>query len=268
MIIGASSLAGSVYQLKHEVDSIELYIPKMGLYNGSKLQDDEFKKVYDELSTSNAFTSMHAPYFADVDTYPDDLLVDTTIMDDKQFGLMEESIKLANKLDTRVVVIHPGKIHQDRYRSFSKMVDNLKSLASTASDYGVMLGLENKEGTDTNNLCCDADELLQAVEEVNSDYLGVTFDIGHANLTCGGDNQKLRYFANRISKYVVHMHLHDNYGLWTKDYDGDLHQAPGKCTIDFSILEDIKGYRGIYNLEVFSIDDVVAGKKIINNLRV
>ncbi|MFP4654859.1 MAG: sugar phosphate isomerase/epimerase family protein [Methanohalobium sp.] len=268
MIIGASSLAGEISQLKYEVDSIELYIPKMGLYNGSKLQDNKLRNIFDELSTSNTLTSMHAPYFANVSTYPDDLLVDTTNMDDKQFRLMEESISLANRLDTKVVVIHPGRIHQDRYKSFSKMVENLKSLASMASDYNIMLGLENKEGTDTNNLCCDADELLQAVEEVNSNHLGITFDIGHANLTCGGNSQKLCDFANKISGHIVHMHLHDNKGEWMMDYDGDLHHAPGRGVIDFSILNNIPGYRGIYNLEVFSIDDVITGKKLINDLMV
>ncbi|HEX7627311.1 MAG TPA: hypothetical protein VF354_00125, partial [Candidatus Methanoperedens sp.] len=37
MIIGASSFAGTLPELGSEVDSIELYIPKLEVYEGTKL---------------------------------------------------------------------------------------------------------------------------------------------------------------------------------------------------------------------------------------
>ncbi|MBN1133715.1 MAG: sugar phosphate isomerase/epimerase [Methanosarcinaceae archaeon] len=264
MIIGASSFAGSIPELKEQVQSVELYIPKLGIYEGMELQVNRLNKILDELSTSNLVTSIHAPYFADVSTYPSELVIDTANMEGAQFRLMGESIELANRLDSKVVVVHPGRINNSNHEaSFSKMVGNLKLLASIADDYGVMLGLENKEGTDHGNLCCNADELIKAVDEVDSPNLGVTYDIGHANLTCGADSRKLLDFTETVLKFVVHMHLHDNGGHWTNEYAGDQHMAPGSGTVDFSILNMMSGYRGIYNLEVFSMDDVKAGKDII-----
>nr|WP_321420380.1 hypothetical protein [uncultured Methanomethylovorans sp.] len=47
---------------------------------------------------------------------------------------------------------------------------------------------------------------------------------------------------------------------WTSNYDGDEHLAPGKGTVDYKVLKQITNYRGIYNMEVFSMEDVFCGK--------
>ncbi|WP_321420381.1 sugar phosphate isomerase/epimerase family protein [uncultured Methanomethylovorans sp.] len=131
-------------------------------------------------------------------------------MQPQDFRLMRESIELAATLGSKVVVLHPGRINGKHELAFTSMISNLKELATQAANYGVMLGLENKEGTDHTNLCCQAEELVDAVEAVNSDNLKITLDIGHANLACRGNSEKLRTFAKVVAPYVVHMH--DNGG--------------------------------------------------------
>jgi sugar phosphate isomerase/epimerase len=264
MILGASSFAGSFSDIASELQSVELYMPKLGVYKNSVLQKDILESLLDELSTVDLKTSIHAPYFADVSTYPKDVVVDVASMGERQFRLIRESIELASRLGSGAIVLHPGRFEceDDRESCFNKMVSNLKTLASDAEDSGVMLGLENKEGTSTGNLCCDATELVRAVKAVNSDNLGATFDIGHANLTCGGDTDKLRQFAKTMAPHVIHVHVHDNGGVWTDEYDGDQHLAPGAGTIDYTVLKELKdeNYKGIFNMEVFSMDDVRTGK--------
>lgn len=261
MILGASSFAGNFSKIASELDSVELYMPKLDVYKDSILQKDILDAILDELSTLDLKTSLHAPYFADVPTYPKDVVVDTASMGEREFRLIRESIGLASDLGSNAIVLHPGRFDDDREACFNRMVSNLKILAADAEDSGVMLGLENKEGTSTGNLCCEVDELVRAVEEVNSDNLGATFDIGHANLTCGGDSAKLREFAKALSPYVIHVHVHDNGGVWTHEYDGDEHLAPGSGTVDYTVLNELNGYKGIFNMEVFSIEDVRSGKK-------
>jgi sugar phosphate isomerase/epimerase len=39
--------------------------------------------------------------------------------------------------------------------------------------------------------------------------------------------------------------------------------APGKGCADFSALKLLSGYRGVYNLEVFSVEDICFGKKTL-----
>jgi sugar phosphate isomerase/epimerase len=65
-----------------------------------------------------------------------------------------------------------------------------------------------------------------------------------------------------MKDHVVHMHIHDNSGSVTEQYHGDLHMAPGNGIIDFSILSDLD-FNGVYNLEVFSIEDIKTGKKTL-----
>jgi sugar phosphate isomerase/epimerase len=265
MILGASSFAGSLEEIASELSSVELYIPKLGVYKDSVLQQDVLKTILDELSTFDLYTSLHAPYFADVPTYSKDVVVDTANMGDREFRLMCESIDIACDIGSKVVVLHPGRINCNHDASFSRMVLNLQRLSKIAEDHGVMLGLENKEGTDPGNLCCDSSELIKAIKLVNSDNLGATFDIGHANLTQGGNMEKVYDFAKELAPYVVHVHVHDNGGIWTDQYAGDEHLAPGMGTIDYGVLNELNGYRGIFNMEVFSMEDVVRGKSTINN---
>ncbi|MBP1908086.1 sugar phosphate isomerase/epimerase family protein [Methanolobus bombayensis] len=265
MILGASSFAGSFSDIASELESVELYMPKLGIYKDSILQKDILESLLDELSTTDLKTSIHAPYFADVPTYPKDVIVDMASMGEKEFRLMRESIELASRLGSAAIVLHPGRFgtEDDRESCFNRMVTNLRTLAKDAEDSGVMLGLENKEGTSRGNLCCDVVELVNAVEAVNSDNLGATFDIGHANLTCGGDSDKLRKFVKTLGPHVIHVHVHDNGGVWSDEYDGDQHLAPGKGTIDYTVLKELKNYKGIINMEVFSMDDVHTGKATI-----
>lgn len=263
MILGASSFAGSFFEIASELESVELYMPKLGVYKDSILQKGLIESLIDELSVFDLQTSLHAPYFADVPTYPKDVVVDTASMGEGEFRLIRESIELASRLGSKAVVLHPGRFESDYEASFKKMIYNLKTLASYAEECGVMLGLENKEGTSTGNMCCNAEELVRAVTEVNSDNLGATFDIGHANLTCGGDSAKLHEFAKTLAPHVIHVHVHDNGGVWTGEYDGDEHMAPGAGTIDYTALKELENYKGIYNMEVFSIEDVRSGKETI-----
>jgi sugar phosphate isomerase/epimerase len=263
VILGVSSFACAFPHLKGHVESIELYIPKLGVYNGLALDQEKLERILDELSIYEFSVTIHAPYSAADPKYPSALQVDTAKMGKRDFLLMEESIALANRMSSSVVVLHPGRIGHNKEKSFSSMVENLGKLASMAEDYGVTLGLENKEGTDLSNFCCEAYELSKTIETVNSEHLKATFDIGHANLTCGGDSERLRNFVQILKEHIFHIHLHDNIGKWTEKYDGDEHMAPGKGCTDFSVLNLLSGYRSVYNLEVFSFEDVLFGKKTI-----
>lgn len=265
MIIGASSFASPLPELEKEVKSVELYIPKLRLYDGSKLIKERVDELRDILSTGSVTTTMHAPYYGDSPNYPKELMIDTAHMGSMHWQLMEESISLASFFGCSVLVMHPGKISGDREKSFMSMVRNLKKLSSKAHDCGVILGLENKEGTDPTNLCCTVDEHLHAINEVGSPYLRATFDIGHANLTCGANAGKLRDFVRELNGQIAHVHVHDNTGRLSESYFGDLHGAPGEGNIDFSVLRGLS-FNGVYNLEVFSMDAVRKGKRMLESL--
>ena len=265
MIIGASSFAGTLPELESEVDSIELYIPKLEVYEGTKLLKSRVCKLKDALSSYDLSTSIHAPYFSNMPNYPRELVVDTAALTGKTERLLKESMMMAVALGSGIVVIHPGRIKGNKERAFENMVTGLSRLSKFAEDANILLGLENKEGTDPDNLCTSATGLIKAIEETGSPNLRATFDIGHANLTCGGKQEKLREFAKELKNYVEHVHIHDNHGFLTEKFWGDHHGAPGTGVIDFSVLKELR-FKGVYNLEVFSVEDVRVGKMILSSL--
>lgn len=265
MIIGASSFAGTLPELAVEVESVELYIPKLEIYEGTRLLRSKIIRIIDALSSYDLSTSIHAPYFSDAPNYPEDLIVDTAVLNNTTERLMKESITIAETIGSDVVVIHPGRINGDKEKAFKSMVSGLSKLSKLAGDAGVTLCLENKEGTDPKNLCISASDLIRAVKEIDSPDLKVTFDIGHANLTCKGDQEKLREFAMKIKDHIAHIHIHDNNGFLTEKFWGDVHEAPGAGVIDFSILREL-GFRGIHNLEVFSVEDLRKGKQVLMDI--
>ncbi len=264
-MIGASSFASPLHELGKVVESIELYVPKLQLYDGSKLLRNRVDELRDILSTISTSTTLHAPYSGITPGYPKDLMVDTAHMGNEQWRLMEENISLGGEFGCNVVVVHPGKITGDREECFTCMVANVMKLARMAENCGTVIGLENLGSTDPTNLCCTAEELLRAIEEVNSPWLQATFDIGHANLTCNGDAKRLLNFTRLLGDSVVHVHVHDNNGRIGGNYFGDMHGAPGEGNIDFSVLRELR-FRGVYNLEVFSMEGVRKGKSVLEGV--
>ncbi|WNY25775.1 sugar phosphate isomerase/epimerase family protein [Methanolapillus millepedarum] len=267
MKFGASTFAGSLSDLNEIVDSIELYIPKMRLYEGRVLQKDRLHAFLDEFFSYDLLSTAHAPYHIEFSVeYPIELLVDMSNMTGKDFLLMNEAVDIAVLSGADVLVLHPGRITDTPKKSFWRMVQNLRILTKYAEDNGILLALENKENTDPLNLCCEAEELLSAVKAVNSDFLGAALDIGHANLTCGGDQKKLADYVKKLSPDVVHVHVHDNYGKKTEPYGGDEHMCPGRGVIDYSVLKNLGDYDGIYNLEVFSTEEAAEGKEYLSKV--
>ena len=267
MRFGVSSFAGPLSEFNGRADSIELYIPKMKIYKGRELQKDRLNAFLDEFFSYDMFCTAHAPYFPDPEgEHPKDLAVDTSAMTESDFRLIYEAIDMTANAGGSVLVIHPGRITSDAKKSFGRMIQNLQKITKYAEDADVLIGLENKESTDPLNLCCSAEELIAAIRLTDSDYIGATLDIGHANLTCGGDQKKLAEFVKKIAPYVVHVHVHDNHGKDNGHYGGDEHLSPGKGIIDYSVLKHLDGYDETYNLEVFSPDEFFEGKEYLKSV--
>ncbi len=49
-------------------------------------------------------------------------------------------------------------------------------------------------------------------------------------------------------------------GVWTSEYAGDMHLAPGSGSVDMSVIGRL-GFSGIHNMEVFSMEDVIMGRE-------
>ncbi|MCD6446326.1 sugar phosphate isomerase/epimerase [Candidatus Bathyarchaeota archaeon] len=175
--------------------------------------------VLKELKASHGFKySVHAP-FADINIASPSKPLLRVMM-----KRLKKSMVYANDLDCEVWVFHSGL--KTGISSFYPGKDWLQNLASIrelckfASDYGLMIAVENTPEPYS--------FLLKRVEDFEKFYsefdvgLGVALDVGHANI-CGQTEKFLTVFRDKI----VHLHVHDN------DGQSDLHLGVGEGTVNW-----------------------------------
>jgi sugar phosphate isomerase/epimerase len=114
------------------------------------------------------------------------------------------------------VVYHAGSVprrYPERVRETARgnAVQSLREVVAHADAVGVPLCVENqprKPGTVRHTTGVDELASLLADADVDSEYLGVTLDVGHAKVN-GTD---LEAFLDRFGDRITVVHLHDNDG--------------------------------------------------------
>lgn len=268
MKFGASTFINNINELLDIVDSIEFYIPKLNLYKNRLLQRDKLNELLDFRYSYNINSTMHAPYYPGKDNqYPLDLVINLTKMNKSDKILFKEIIDIAVKFDVSLLTVHPGIIiNNNKEKSIEKMTKNLNEIVKYAMDSDILIGLENKEATDKLTLGTTSKELIDIINSINNDNIGIVFDIGHANLTCNGNQKKLEKYFEDLKKYIIHFHIHDNFGVDNGKYNGDLHLCPGDGNINYMILKDMKNKDIIFNFELFNLNDIIKGKNKIKDI--
>ena len=156
--------------------------------------------------------------------------------------LQKDSLRVAGVLGLKTLTMHIGRLcfHPDIPESTPESVrkytlECLDELLPVAEENKVIIALENLF-----HPTATCDELPAYIEHYNSEYLGICFDAGHANVvekesTKTPDQMDemiklawpdgiITYRENCVEKMLPHIvttHLHDNNGR------GDHHQFPG-----------------------------------------
>ncbi len=128
----------------------------------------------------------------------------------------------------------------------------LKRICDYAKERDVLISLEN-----LSERAYDLTGVLRAVPG-----LGVTLDVGHAQLL-SGVNRSFE-IIQRLGDSVRHVHIHDNRG--GRGVDDDLHLPLGAGIIDFSsILKTLIkiGYKGTMTLELEQGDLLASRDKLV-----
>lgn len=131
------------------------------------------------------------------------------------------------------------------------VVDGLRRIAQAADEVGVRLGLEAIHASirDDWTIVSSIPEVLELLEEVGADNLGIGFDAWHL-----WDTPNLLADIRAHAGRIVGVHVND----WRQPTRGwNDRVLPGDGVIDlgaiFAALED-GGYGGWYDLEIFSDD--------------
>ncbi|NLJ80975.1 MAG: sugar phosphate isomerase/epimerase [Firmicutes bacterium] len=173
------------------------------------------------------------------------------------------SLDLARRLEAALVVVHgapciltmPGgkwskqsfKVSQRDQERVEKQKTNLmrslKELADGAPD--VLLTAENL--VFPHEMYRSPEEMEQLMIGVNRPNFGFTLDVGHALVSGFAASD----YLNLLGKWLVHVHLHDNYGVI------DEHLPLGEGVFDYvGFIQSLKkmGYQEIVTLE-FTLED-------------
>jgi sugar phosphate isomerase/epimerase len=152
--------------------------------------------------------------------------------------VLRETAEIADTAGAEKLVIHPGFCldQTGREASVSALHRSIQELGALQEEFSVRFVMENLGSME----CCYFQN-TELVREIRAAGLGLTLDVGHANLT-----GMLDAF---LQKKPDHFHLHDNKGI------SDEHAACGTGTVDFGkILPEIKDATLI--LEVLRLEDV------------
>ena len=177
---------------------------------------DQVRQV---LATAQVRPTVHAPFF---DLNPGAL---DPLVRQVTYQRLQQSLSVAGKLNTHLMVIHPG-VDKWRYPNLEQTwmalaKDFFPPLIEQAAGYGCRLAIENiyEETPDT---------LVQLVDGINSEWFGHCFDAGHWHLF---GKRPMAEWLKAIGPKLFHLHLHDNHGR------ADEHLPVGDGTIDFSPLQ-------------------------------
>ena len=171
---------------------------------------------------------------------------------------IKEAIEFTYDVGAELLTIHPGWKDLFGYRypdeAYALAIEGHRELAEAASDYGIRIGIENMPPVWI-SFGVDPKEAKAMIQAVNRDNLGLTLDVGHANML--GANA-IEEFITTLNEKIFLIHIHDNDGT------RDQHQVIGEGTIDFHQLIGLLVQAGIdapLCLESSSLNDLVKSKE-------
>ena len=227
--------------------------------NATFRKDEWSNVVRDTLSSYDFVYTVHAP-FQDSNGKCFFNLGDSSSIPIAE-KVFKACIDYSSFIDAELLVIHPPVI-EPKWKVTEKeamkvLVDFIRKIGKYASKLGITIGIENP-AFDPSSFGIRIDELVELVNRVNLENVGVTLDFGHL------------YPVSRLLRFdyvaaircllptIVHIHINDNFGK--KDPHSPSKRIiplgygrlpPGWGSIPFKkILSLIKpSYDGIYVLE-------------------
>lgn len=134
--------------------------------------------------------------------------------------LVRRGIIASGKLKAKWAVLHLGTVYTDgAYREKESKKENMeyiKPYLELAAVHGVGIAVENLPDKVRRRYCGSPEELIDFVDTIHAENLGICWDFGHGNLMKIDQATWLRKVGSRLKA----VHVADNYGEW------DEHMAP------------------------------------------
>jgi len=231
-------------------DAIYHFIPDVFLRNDNWMDETKrIKELGDELGIK--FNQSHTPFYRALDP--------NNLEHDYNEEMIRRSIIASSICGVPWITMHSSRSF--RSNSFDvSLHDNIeyfKPHVELAAKYGVGIAIENLQDTpEGRRFGATTDELLAIVDGLNDPkHVGVTWDVGHANVMKQNQVESLRKIGSRLHA----LHIHDNRGKY------DEHNRPYEGTIIWDeimkTLKEIK-YDGEFTFEVLNLFSVPMPREI------
>lgn len=184
---------------KADYDGIEPVVSESGSLNPS-MTDKEvltIKKIADEYG-------LEIPSVGVWSLWANNLVSDSSAIREKARGIVKRQLEIASLLGADTVLVVPGYVGCDfaekpekiRYDvAYDRSQEALASLAPLAEQLQVNIGIENV----WNRFLLSPLETKRFVEEINSPYVGVYFDVGNI-IYIGYPEQWIEILGNHVKK--------------------------------------------------------------------
>lgn len=204
------------------LDAIEFFV--------AEYTAQECDEIRDLTRDAGLLVDYHAPWDGRYDfSYADR---------DEARDALEVCIERAAAMGARHLICHLGRYDMDRIDGRERSIDQVTGitadLVETLHDSNVVLVYEDNTLCHYPNPLGDTPaDFARLFNEIQSDYVGMIIDTGHANVT-GNTYAYLDQFGRR----VWYLHLNDNGGI------GDDHLPPSAGTINWPELIAMLSYFG------------------------
>ena len=237
-----------------EVDSVEIFLPALGVVLGGRVQRRRLAELRRICEGRPFGFTLHGPLSADLGDRANAAL---------QRGVAEAGLEVAAAIGATVYVQHQT-IAPDPAAApdrFGCEREALAALAPVARDAGAVLGVETM-------FCLPGQwtalphELAEQIAAIGHSSVGAVLDFSHAALNAGARGADLLGSLAPLAPLTRHMHVHDSFARfetfrpWTRGDAmsfgfGDLHLPPGDGDLDWDAFAtlDLAGAR-IGNLEL------------------
>lgn len=163
----------------------------------------------------------------------------------ERFEKMTKAMVIARYLGAKYMVVHPLMPYgvnspeaPDEVYAINRQY--FAALANVGKNLGITVCLENMPFTDFP--LSTPERIAELVRDINSPYLKICFDTGHANMFGTPIGESVR----ELGELIAVVHAHDNFA------DDDTHNVPYNGTVDWmnfaEALFDI-GFDGVISLE-------------------
>lgn len=234
-------------------DYAELVLHGLDAVIGGRLVPGRLRQVREILSRHSLRYTLHLPY-------------ELNLLDPEASALYESvflaGIRFAQETGCEVIVYHAGYAAGTAEALQNREAEILGRLLDEAG--GIPVCMENGPfyAPGMFSAGSSAENMVRFCRLIGRPNFRLTFDAGHSFLCNRGDAKALLTDAELLLPFVIHIHLHDNFGIplrmEDKDYShriacgaADLHLPPGWGGIPFKPLLDIfQPYKGIFVLEI------------------